>query len=330
MRRAVRESPGRRWRTCLATRRRPIRATTPTARRRRPPSATQTSRTRVRAFALSLSRLGPSSTSTWKHRADRRHRRSRRPGVRPGHLCASTPTRRSLDSSASRELSPHEGRRAVCGPASQSSACQDQWGQIPLTPRPRAVGRVRRAGIVLRAQWHRHPAQRASTSPSPAQPVPSRASRARRDTASPILVRTAVTPVRPTHSRTSSTRPAVRIAPREASARTKALFKHSSVRRADTKMRRVGPSAHGAPQADSSQSVGKPHATGVTREGTARTQARRHATCALRERTTRRRGAARPTPACSAPVEPLARPSAQAAARRAQAAGLEHTATPPG
>ena len=37
-----------------------------------------------------------------RHRPDRRHRRSCRPGVRPGHVCARSPTRRSSGSSPSR------------------------------------------------------------------------------------------------------------------------------------------------------------------------------------------------------------------------------------
>mmetsp|Transcript_47799 Transcript_47799/g.151520 ORF Transcript_47799/g.151520 Transcript_47799/m.151520 type:complete len:307 (+) Transcript_47799:217-1137(+) len=37
-----------------------------------------------------------------RHRPDRRHRRSSRRGVRPGHVCARSPTRRSSGSSASR------------------------------------------------------------------------------------------------------------------------------------------------------------------------------------------------------------------------------------
>ena len=70
-----------------------------------------------------------------RHRPDRPHRRSSRPGVRPGHVCARSHTRRSSGSPhRGRALSSHEGRRAVSGEGAGRGALAPPSPHPPLSP----------------------------------------------------------------------------------------------------------------------------------------------------------------------------------------------------
>ncbi|EOD23116.1 hypothetical protein EMIHUDRAFT_432177, partial [Emiliania huxleyi CCMP1516] len=97
-----------------------------------------------------------------RHRPDRRHRRSSRRGVRPGHVCARSPTRRSSGSSPhrGRALSSHEGRRAVSGEGPRRHL---RHAGSPL--HHRLLGRCRFPRSTRSAYRLRVPARRPTTAP---------------------------------------------------------------------------------------------------------------------------------------------------------------------